>query len=323
MSRSRPLETHLLQRGHTFYYRARIPGSAFVRSPRSPHIVVSLKTRDLDRAARRARLMRVAMDRAIDEGRSLTSDEVRARTRYHYEEMRRTIDDLDLVARRFGRGPDTERRTNEVHGWANVLLARFGRARDLRFDETCPGKAHLHENDVDDALIPEIAKQHAELVRTEIGGLLTEARKLHCDEGNYAWWVEECGFQLRTAFNYRRLFECYAEHVERVAHVNQTELLALTKPVAKELRAEFLSANEPWSTKEIRERLRGLAKDKRPTTPSFENATATDLANALRRRLGRYFDPFAKRVRDLPPDELQSAIITLLDKEQSGEEQIA
>ena len=103
-------------------------------------------------------MMRVAMDRAIEEGGGLTAAEVRARTRHHYDEMRHTINDLDLVARRYGRSPDTERRTNEVHGWANVLLARFGRARDLSFDETCAGRTHLREHGVADELVPEMRR---------------------------------------------------------------------------------------------------------------------------------------------------------------------
>ena len=185
MSRSRLPETHLLRRGHTFYYRARIPASALVRSLRSTHIVVSLKTRDLDRAARRARLMLVAMDRAIEEGGGLTSDEVRVRTRHHYDETHRAIDDLNLVAR--GSLVSTLLRAHlKRHGLSAtsgdaVVLVQADRGLTLP-DGLGTTLAALDQRFVDPVgrTVAAATALHARLVREAMGGPLRRATAETC-----------------------------------------------------------------------------------------------------------------------------------------------
>ena len=151
--------------------------------------------------------------------------------------------------------------------------------------------------------------------KIEIGRLLAKALNLLGTEGAYAAWLQKWRFEVRTAFNYRVLHEHYAEHVDRVAHVNQTELLALAKPAVAELRAEFLAADEPWTTEEIRERLRQLRANRTRTDPTFEDATEADIAITLQRRLGRSFGAFAERVRMLDPDALQREMLALMDEQ--------
>jgi len=85
--------------------------------------------------------------------------------RAEVDRMTATLDDVALVARRFGRLDEVE--TDIEVGWVNRLLQLYGTARSLAFDDRCPGRALLARHDIPDAYIDAIAATY----RSEQEGL--------------------------------------------------------------------------------------------------------------------------------------------------------
>jgi integrase len=160
---------NLARRGNVFYWRARVP-VRFTACPPRARITVPLRQSDHLKACYLARRLNLLLDSLLlSPAAAMTpKEQLDAIFRAEVERMTATLDDVALVARRFGRVDDVEEVETDIEvGWANRLLQLYGTARSLAFDERCPGRALLARHDIPAAYIDAIAATY----RSEQEGL--------------------------------------------------------------------------------------------------------------------------------------------------------
>lgn len=136
---------NLVRRGHVYYWRARVPRE--FGGDVEKRLSLSLGVSDHYRARQIARRLNTVLSECGWSGlgkRMSSKEQLAAFFKAELDRMRDHLDDVALMARRVGEPNDVEEVEADLEvGWAYRLLERWGTARELTFDEKCPGRAQL------------------------------------------------------------------------------------------------------------------------------------------------------------------------------------
>lgn len=150
---------NLVRRGHVYYWRARVPRE--FGSDVEKRLSLSLGVSDHYRARQIARRLNTVLSECGWSGlgkRMSSKEQLAAFFKAELDRMRDHLDDVALMARRVGEPNDVEEVEADLEvGWAYRLLERWGTARELTFDENCPGRAQLVAAGVSSSHIERIA----------------------------------------------------------------------------------------------------------------------------------------------------------------------
>ncbi|MEX6508891.1 DUF6538 domain-containing protein [Jiella sp. M17.18] len=153
---------NLERRGHTFYWRARVP-ARFVAVPKSARLSLSLRQSDHSKAAYMARRLNLLLAEltARPSCGMTTKSQLDQLFRSEIERMTAHLEDLAFAARYAGKYDDVREMEADIEvGWAYRLLQLFGTGRRLTLDKNCPGRAILTRNGIPDPHIAVIAATH-------------------------------------------------------------------------------------------------------------------------------------------------------------------
>lgn len=150
---------NLQRRGNVFYWRSRIP-SEMVRRGQEDRLSLSLRLSDHRKAGYMARRLNTLLHelRLGPHAMTTTKDQLAALFRAEIERMIAHLDDLALMARRFGNADDPAQLEADIEvGWAYRLLQLFGSRKPLSFEDGCPGRALLLRNGIPEPHVANIA----------------------------------------------------------------------------------------------------------------------------------------------------------------------
>ena len=154
--------SNLERRGHTFYWRARVP-TRFRQVPRQARLSFSLRLSDRHKAAYMARRLNTLLaDLTVRPAAAMTTkDQLDQLFRAEIERMSAHLEDIAFAARRRGSVDDVREMEADIEvGWAYRLLQLFGTMRKLSFDAECPGLKLLLRSGIPEPHIAQIAETY-------------------------------------------------------------------------------------------------------------------------------------------------------------------
>ena len=167
---------NLVRRGHVYYWRARVPRE--IGGDVEKRLSLSLGVSDHYRARQIARRLNTVLSECGWSGlgkRMSSKEQLAAFFKAELDRMRDHLDDVALMARRVGEPNDVEEVEADLEaGWAYRLLERWGTARELTFDENCPGRAQLVAAGISSDYIERIAATYRGERRVSHRGVFEE-----------------------------------------------------------------------------------------------------------------------------------------------------
>ena len=152
--------SNLERRGHTFYWRARVP-TRFRKVPRQARLSFSLRLSDHHKAAYMARRLNTLLaDLTVRPTAAMTTkDQLDQLFRAEIERMTAHLDDIAFAVRRSGAVDDVREMEADIEvGWAYRLIQLFGTTRALSFEADCPGKSMLLRHGIPEPHVATIAE---------------------------------------------------------------------------------------------------------------------------------------------------------------------
>ncbi|MBB4004743.1 DUF6538 domain-containing protein [Aurantimonas endophytica] len=152
--------SNLERRGHTFYWRARVP-TRFRQVPRQARLSFSLRLSDHHKAAYMARRLNTLLaDLTVRSTAAMTTkDQLDQLFRAEIERMSAHLDDIAFAVRRSGGIDDVREMEADIEvGWAYRLIQLFGTTRPLTFDAACPARALLLRHGIPEPHVMAIAE---------------------------------------------------------------------------------------------------------------------------------------------------------------------
>ncbi|WP_373289670.1 DUF6538 domain-containing protein, partial [Aureimonas glaciei] len=151
---------NLERRGHTFYWRARVP-TRFRQVRRQARLSFSLRLSDHLKAAYMARRLNTLLaDLTVRPTAAMTTkDQLDQLFRAEIERMTAHLDDIAFAVRRSGAVDDVREMEADIEvGWAYRLIQLFGTTRLLTFEKDCGGRGLLLRHGIPEPHIAPIAE---------------------------------------------------------------------------------------------------------------------------------------------------------------------
>lgn len=152
--------SNLERRGHTFYWRARVP-TRFRKVPPQARLSFSLRLSDHHKAAYMARRLNTLLaDLTVRPTAAMTTkDQLDQLFRAEIERMTAHLDDIAFAVRRSGGVDDVREMEADIEvGWAYRLIQLFGTTRALSFEADCPGRSILLRHGIPEPHVATIAE---------------------------------------------------------------------------------------------------------------------------------------------------------------------
>ncbi|MBY5883402.1 integrase [Rhizobium leguminosarum] len=156
---------NLIRRGNIFYWRARVP-SSFARCQPGSRLSLSLHCSDHKKAQAIGRKLNTLMaELKMKSKEPMSKAQLQKLCEYERDVMLLHLEDVSIVARRYGRPADIEELELDLeNGWAYKLLAMFGIRHKLTLEEGCAGFTCLRQNGVPASHIFAIRSNYLELL---------------------------------------------------------------------------------------------------------------------------------------------------------------
>lgn len=131
---------NLIRRGNIFYWRARVPAS-FARCHPGSRLSLSLHCSDHKKAEVIGRKLNTLMaELKMKSKEPMSKAQLQKLCEHERDVMLLHLEDVSLVARRYGRPADIEELELDLeNGWAYKLLALFGICQNLILKDGCSG----------------------------------------------------------------------------------------------------------------------------------------------------------------------------------------
>ncbi|WP_342242345.1 integrase [Ensifer sp. OTU672] len=156
---------NLTRRGNIFYWRARVP-SAFGQCRPGSRLSLSLHCSDHKKAQAIGRKLNMLVaDLKLKQKEPMSKAQLQKLCEHERDMMLMHLEDVSMVARRYGRPADISELEMDVeNGWAYRLLGMFGITHHLTLKDDCRGLAYLRQNGVPASHVFAIGSNYFELL---------------------------------------------------------------------------------------------------------------------------------------------------------------